>query len=79
MSFLKPRLARSWTTNSILPQASNTSSSNDEITALKNRVTEVEAKYEALVNELQTIFATPVFAQLLSQAFAENQINAEAN
>ena len=67
------------TTNSILPQASNTSSSNDEITALKNRVTEVEAKYEALVNELQTIFATPVFAQLLSQAFAENQINAEAN
>lgn len=67
------------TTNSILPQPSNTTSTNDEIIALQNRVTEVEAKYDALVNELQTIFATPVFAQLLSQAFAENQVTAEAN
>lgn len=67
------------TTNSILPQPSNTTSTNDEIIALQNRVTDVEAKYDALVNELQTIFATPVFAQLLSQAFAENQVTAEAN
>ena len=67
------------TTNSILPQPSNTTSTNDEIIALQNRVAEVEAKYDGLVNELQTIFATPVFAQLLSQAFAENQVTAEAN
>ena len=63
----------------ILPQPSNTTSTNDEIIALQNRVAEVEAKYDGLVNELQTIFATPVFAQLLSQAFAENQVTAEAN
>ena len=63
--------------NSIIPgpTTANTPAptSNEEIIALQNRVTEIEGKYNALVEELRTIFATPVFAQLLNQAFAEVQ------
>ena len=63
--------------NSIIPEPTRANApaptSNEEIIALQNRVTEIEGKYNALVEELRTIFATPVFAQLLNQAFAEVQ------
>ena len=59
--------------NSILPQPTQaTTATDDEIAELESRLNEVEAKYDALVEELRTIFATPLFTQLLSQAFAEN-------
>lgn len=59
--------------NSILPQPTQSATTtDDEIAELEYRLNEVEAKYEALTEELRTIFWTPLFTQLLSQAFAEN-------
>ncbi len=58
--------------NSIIPQPTQaTTTSNTEIEELQNRVDELEWKYDALVEELQTIFNTPLFSQLLSEAFKQ--------
>lgn len=59
--------------NSIFPQTTQSeTTTDDEIAKLESRLNEVEDKYEALTEELRTIFWTPLFTQLLSQAFAEN-------
>ena len=59
--------------NSIFPQTTQSeTTTDDKIAKLENRLNEVEDKYEALTEELRTIFWTPLFTQLLSQAFAEN-------
>ena len=66
--------------NSIIPQPTQTQApaeTNEEIEALKNRIAVLEAQYEGLVEELRTIFSTPVFTQLLEQAFANNQVTEE--
>jgi len=65
------------TKNSIFPQptqaiSTTESTTDDRIAELENRLNEVEWKYEWLIEELRTIFWTPLFTQLLSQAFAEN-------
>ena len=60
---------------SLIPQPTQEPAvANAEIEDLQNRVTELESEYAALVEELRTIFGTPVFTQLLWQAFAENQV-----
>ena len=64
--------------NSIIPQpAQAPAATNEEIETLQNRVAVLEAQYDWLVEELRTIFSTPVFTQLLWQAFAENQVTEE--
>lgn len=60
------------TSSSIFPQTTQTSQT-DEIAQLQNRVSELEMEYQTLVEELQTIFSTPVFTQLLTQAFSQTQ------
>ena len=63
--------------SSILPKQKEIEESSDEIEELQNRVYELEAKYDSLVEELQTIFATPLFSQLLREAFNQTEETAE--
>lgn len=60
-------------TSSILPKQKETKETSDEVKELQNKVDELEWKYNALVEELQTIFNTPLFSQLLSQAFNQTE------
>jgi len=62
------------TKNSILPQAKQT---NEDYTELEKRITELETQYNALVKELQDIFSTPLFSQLLSQAYSQPVIGTD--
>ena len=59
------------TKSSILPKQKETTESSNDVKELQNRVDELEWKYDALVEELQTIFNTPLFSQLLSEAFKQ--------
>ena len=65
------------TKSSIFPKQKETTEASDDIKELQNRVDELEWKYDALVEELQTIFATPLFSQLLSEAFNQTEETAE--
>lgn len=59
------------TKSSILPKQKETTETSNDVKELQNRVDELEWKYDALVEELQTIFNTPLFSQLLSEAFKQ--------
>lgn len=59
------------TKSSILPKQKETTEASNDVKELQNRVDELEWKYDALVEELQTIFNTPLFSQLLSEAFKQ--------
>ena len=61
------------TKSSILPKQKETTESSNDVKELQNRVDELEWKYDALVEELQTIFNTPLFSQLLSEAFKQTE------
>ena len=61
------------TKSSILPKQKETTETSNDVKELQNRVDELEWKYDALVEELQTIFNTPLFSQLLSEAFKQTE------